>query len=358
MKHAVIMAGGAGTRLWPLSRRNRPKQLLRLFGGKSLLRQAYERLAAFLRPEAINVITAGAHLPLVAEELPELPAANLIGEPEGRDTANAVALSAAVLHRRDPEGLMGVFTADHIIRPVERFAAAVERAYMIAEAYPKSLVTLGVTVRGPETAFGYVKRSSFVGDGVYRVERFAEKPDVETAQRYAASPDYYWNSGSFVWRIATILDELKRNLPASYEGVMEIAGAWDDPVRRDDRLAAVYPKLQKISIDYAVMEKAREVMVVELDCQWADVGSWSQLENVLESDEQGVLAVAVRSLDLDSRNVTVVTEDAGHLIATIGVDDLIVVHSPNATLVCRKKDAQRLKELLERVAAEHGDSYL
>ncbi len=357
MAHAVIMAGGAGTRLWPMSRKTRPKQLLRLFGGKSLLRGAYERLTALLPPENIHVITGAKYLPLVAAELPELPADNLFGEPEGRDTANAVGLSAAILHQRDPDAVMGIFTADHIITPVEAFTQAVQRSFETAAAQPEALITMGITVRSPETAFGYVKRGEPLAERVYAVKQFKEKPDPVRARRYFESGEYFWNSGMFAWRAAAILDELRINLPASHAGVTEIAEHWDTP-QRDEKLHAIYPKLQKISIDFAVMERARQVFVVEMDCDWADVGSWSQLAAVLAPDAYGNISVAERAINLGSSGITVVSDNPEHLIATVGLKDLIIVHADDATLVCKKRDAQSLKEVVARVKEEFGDRYL
>jgi mannose-1-phosphate guanylyltransferase len=357
MPHAVIMAGGAGTRLWPLSRKARPKQLLRLFGGKSLLRGAYERLAALLAPEQIYVITGAKYLPLVARELPELPTENLIGEPQGRDTANAVGLAAAVLHQRDPDAVMGIFTADHVITPTEKFTAAVASAFKTAANQADALITMGITVRGPETAFGYVKRGTPLAEQVYAVEEFSEKPDPVRAQQYADSGDYFWNSGMFAWRTSAILEELKLNLPVSYAGVSEIAAHWDTP-QREDKLHAIYPTLQKISIDFAVMERARRVFVVEMDCDWADVGSWTQLDAVIPPDAHGNLTVADRVLNLGSSGITVVSEDADHLIATVGLRDLVIVHSDDATLVCKKRDAQTLKELIAKIKEAYEDRFL
>jgi mannose-1-phosphate guanylyltransferase len=357
MVNAVIMAGGAGTRLWPLSRRDRPKQLLRLVQGRSLLRESYERLAALLHANQIHVITAARYLPLVAAELPEVPEENLIGEPEGRDTANAVALAAAILHERDPEGVMGVFTADHIITPVGKFTDAVDQAFRTAHDYPAALVTMGITVRFPETAFGYVKRGERIAGDVYRVDRFTEKPDADLAGRYVASGDYYWNSGMFAWRTSAILKELETNLPVTYQGVTKIAQAWTTP-RRQEILDIVYPGLQRISIDFAVMERARNVMVVEMNCSWADVGSWTKLGEALPADQYGMVTAAKRAVQLGCHGTTVVSEDDAHLIATVGLNDLIVVHSPDATLICRKSDDQRLKELLALIEAEHGQKYL
>jgi mannose-1-phosphate guanylyltransferase len=192
MPQAVIMAGGAGTRLWPLSRATRPKQLLHLLGGQSLLRKSFERLRGLVPPKDIYVITGAPYIPQVGDELPEIPRENLIGEPVGRDTANAVGLAAAILHHRDPHGVMGIFTADHVIRPVDRFTDAVKAGFAAAEENPEALVTFGIRVRRPETAFGYVRRGEQVGPGVYVVDEFAEKPDAPTAERYAASTDYFW----------------------------------------------------------------------------------------------------------------------------------------------------------------------
>ena len=356
MRHAVIMAGGAGTRLWPLSRAARPKQLLRLGGRKSLLRQAYERLAGLLPPESVYVITNRMHLGLIAEELEELPAANLFGEPEGRDTANAVGLAAAILQRRDPEAVMGIFTADHIITPAREFAASVGKAFEMAERHGDALVTMGIRPTGPETGFGYVKRGPSVAQGVFEVERFAEKPSLELAKSYLASGDYFWNSGMFTWRVDTILDQLEERLPESHRGLREIAAAWDTP-QRDAKLEAVYPRLKKISIDFAVMEQAPRVLVVEMACQWTDVGSWTALEAVLDTDDEGNVVAAPRVVNLGSHGTIVVSQD-DHLIATIGLDDLIVVRSPEATLICSKRDAQRLKELVANLREKYGEQYL
>lgn len=351
------MAGGAGTRLWPLSRKARPKQLLRLFGGKSLLRGAFERLAALLDPSEIYVITGAKYLPLVARELPELPTENLFGEPQGRDTANAVALAASILHQRDPDSVMGIFTADHVITPTSRFTEAVDRSFKTAAENPSALITMGITVRSPETAFGYVKRGEKIAERVYAVEEFTEKPDPVRAQLYAAAGNYFWNSGMFAWKTSAILDELKINLPVSHEGVSEIAAHWDTP-QREDKLHEIYPKLQKISIDFAVMERARKVLVVEMDCDWADVGSWTQLNTVLKTDAHGNITVADRVLNLGSSGITVISEDAEHLIATVGLEDLVIVHSDDATLVCKKRDAQSLKELIAKIKDAYDDRYL
>jgi len=354
-RYAVIMAGGAGVRLWPLSRRHRPKQVLRLFGGTSLLRQSFERVSAVIPPQRIHVITNHRHIPLVTKELPEVPPGNLIGEPVGRDTANAVGLSAAVLVKRDPQAVMGIFTADHIISPLDRFCAAVEKAYQAAEDHPQSLVTIGIRPVRADTNYGYLHRGERMGSGVYRVTKFTEKPTVAKAMKYLASNEYLWNSGMFAWRVDTILNELKTHLPQSSEAVTKIADAWQTD-ERSSMLESLYPELMKISIDFSVMERSSHVLMVEMDCHWVDVGSWPALETVLSADRDGNLSTSERVVHLGSRGNIVVVEEK-HLIATVGVEDLVIVHAPDVTLVCKKRDAASIKELVDNVRAKYGEEY-
>ncbi len=350
------MAGGAGVRLWPLSRNSRPKQLLRLFGGTSLLRQSYERVSALLKPEQIHVITHQAHLAAVAKEVPELPPSNLIGEPVGRDTANAVGLASAVLAEGDPEAVVGIFTADHIITPIDRFRAAVEQAYRVAEEQPDALVTLGVRPTRPEINYGYIWRGDRIAEGVYQVKKFTEKPNVTKAMKYLASGDYYWNSGMFTWRASAILEQMRRHLPQSHAAISEIASSWRTDARQV-KLQSLYPGLMKISIDFAVMEHADRMLVVEMSCQWIDVGSWPTIEFVIGADADGNLATGSHVIHLGSRGNIVVSEEK-HLIATIGIDDLVIVHSPEATLICTKRDAAAIKELVDNVRGKFGEEYL
>ena len=354
--HAVIMAGGAGTRLWPLSRSARPKQMLRLFGGKSLLRHSFERLADFIDPANINVITAEGHLPLVHEELPELPQANLWGEPAVRDTANAVCLSACLLEARDPEGVMGIFTADHLIRPQERFREAVSQAYSAADRHRDALLTLGFTPQWAATGYGYVQRGRQMDEGVHQVVAFKEKPDRATAQRYLAEGGYYWNSGMFVWSLGAIMTELNRHFAASVKALRSVAESWGRPAAKE-ALAQAYPALQKISIDFAVMEKAARVLLVELPCEWLDVGSLTSVTEAFEPDAEGNTAVLQKKILLDAANNILISEE-DHLIAALGVQDLVIVHSADATLVCRRQDAERLRELVAKIKDQYGQQYL
>ncbi len=357
MRYAVIMAGGAGKRLWPMSRISRPKQLLPLLEGKSLMEIAVERLAGLFEPERILIITNAEYSESVAAALPSLPKENIIGEPEGRDTANAIALGAAILAGKAPDATMAVFTADHVIRPVEDFAKSIRQACDIAEQNPGALLTFGIKPTWPHTGLGYIHCKKQVGDGVHEVAAFKEKPDHQTARRYVEDGKHFWNSGMFVWKVGAIEKALKDLLPDSQQKLTAITQAVAEGKDYSAALAEIYPTLKKISIDYAVMEKAKKVLMVELKCEWLDIGSWPALENVTEPDDAGNAIVADNAVLLDSFRNVVVSEN-GHLISMLGMDDCIVVHSNDATLICNKNDSQRLKELVAMIEARYGKRYI
>jgi len=356
MRYAVVMAGGAGRRLWPLSRVNRPKQLLPLLGGKNLLEIALERLEGLFDSKNILVITNAEYRELVASTLTQLPPENIIGEPVGRDTANAIALAAQLLAGRDEEATMAAFTADHVIRPVEAFAENVRTALEAAEANPDALLTFGVHPTWPHTGLGYIHCGRTIADGLHEVLGFKEKPEHQTARQYVESGQYYWNSGMFVWKLSAIRKALGDFLPDSLRKLAPVAQAASEGKDLTAILEEVYPSLEKISIDYAVMEKAQTVLMVELRCEWLDVGSWPALENVAETDEAANVVVAENTAILDSFRNVIVSED-DHLLAVVGMDDCIIAHSADATLVCNKSDSQRLKELVELIERHHGQRY-
>lgn len=368
MRYGVIMAGGSGKRLWPLSRTRAPKQLLRLARGKSLLRLSFERLLGEIPAERIYICSAEAHRPLILSELPELPQSNILGEPEGRDTANAVGFSAAVLSKLDPEAVFAVVTADHVITPVENFRQRLGVAFEVCEQYPNVLCTFGIVPTHGHTGLGYVQRGQPLKvdsrEGVYAVQAFKEKPDKPTADRYVESGRYYWNSGMFVWRAQTVLSYLAEFLPNSHGGLLRIAEAWGTP-QQSQTLESVYPTLPRISIDYAVMEPASRrpapdegVAVVEMPVQWLDVGSWPALAETLETDEQDNAIDAPATALLNSDANIIVSQDPQHLVALIGVSDMVVVHTRDCTLVCPKSEAERVKELLDKlVTRKFGERY-
>jgi mannose-1-phosphate guanylyltransferase len=353
MRYAVIMAGGAGKRLWPLSRQNRPKQLLPLICGKSLLELAVGRLKGLFANERIWIITNAEYAGQVCRALPDIPAENVVGEPEGRDTANAIALAAELIAARDESATMAVFTADHVIRPQDRFAEAVETACAAAEANCDALLTFGVRPTWPHTGLGYIHCAGQMSSGVRKVVAFKEKPEHSLARRYVDSGEYFWNSGMFVWTLGAIRSALNEFLPESMRRLEPLGRAAREGRDVAGPLAEAYAALEKISIDYAVMEKAREVLMVELSCEWLDVGSWPALENVTELDEAGNAIVAANTVVMDSSRNVIVSE-GDHVLAVLGMEDCIVVHSPDATLVCSRGESQRLKELVELVARKYG----
>jgi mannose-1-phosphate guanylyltransferase len=362
MRHAVIMAGGSGTRLWPLSRAGRPKQLLDVLsdedgGSHSLLEEAFSRVCAVVPPDCVWVCTAARYADQVRAALPGLRPGRLILEPVARDTANAVGLAAALVADVDPDAELAVVSADHVIRPVERFAAGLLTAFAALAARPRSLVTLGIPPTAPATGFGYVQRGAPTEvTGVAEAASFREKPDRATAERYLASGQYLWNSGMFVWRAGTVLDALADHLPETAAGLRRIVAAPAGP-DREAVLAEVFPTLPKISVDYAVLEPAGaepgRVLVAELDVDWLDVGSWPALSGTLDTDSAGN-AVSGLAVILDGSGNIVFSDDPDHLVALVGVRDSVVVHTADVTMVCPVADAERVKQLLATVEERHG----
>ncbi len=366
MQYGVIMAGGSGTRLWPISRGDKPKQLLRVVRGKSLLQVSYERLRGMLPANQIYVCTAAAHAPLVMEDLPDLPKENIIGEPMGRDTAAAVGYTAAVLKKRDPDAVCAVVTADHVIEPIEAFQQAIKTAFALTETHPNALVTFGIVPTFGHTGLGYVHRGEAMevnnGGKAYRVLAFREKPDKPTADRYVESGRYYWNSGMFVWRADTVLEELRAHLPETYNGLAKIADAWGTP-DQEKVVNEVYPTLKKISVDFAIMEPAgqgkgkAQVAVVEMPVHWLDVGSWTSLAETLATDEHNNAVESNSCILIDSDDNIIFSTAPDHLISTIGVTDMIIVHTPDATLICPKNESQRVKDLVGKIKEKFGNRF-
>lgn len=357
MNYAVIMAGGTGKRLWPLSREKRPKQVLKLLDGQTLLNRCFERLCPIFDVRNILVLTNAGYADLVRENLHDLPLNNVIAEPAVRDTAGAIGLAAAILAKFDPDAVMAVLTADQLIEPPEVLQQALADAFAFIAENPEALITFGVKPTFPSTQLGYIKCTDprerpHCRNVVYSVEAFKEKPDLATAEHYTGSGEYVWNSGMFVWRAKTILSNLERFLPAAAKLLGRIAVAWDTPTQ-ETTLQECFPKLPKISIDYAVMEKADKVYAIQLDCQWSDMGSFAALADVIQSDDDNNIVVAGASELLDCRDSVIVTEDENHLIAAIGLEEIVIAHTPDATLVCHISQTERLKTLLESME-RHG----
>lgn len=365
MRYAVIMAGGSGTRLWPMSVKKQPKQLIPFLDGESLLETAYRRLEGLIPPDNRYICAGEPHRQAVMERIPGLAPERFLGEPQGRDTLNALGFSAQVLLKRDPQAVMAVFTADHLIRPEEEFRAIVDQAFRVAEAHPEKLVTFGVTPDEAATGFGYLELGEALQGGDARcVKEFREKPDRETAETYLkAGPErYLWNSGMFVWQARTFWNYLERFEPANAALLEEIGEAWGK-AGFSEVLAANYGQLKKISVDFAVMEKAAAdkkggVLSVPMPLEWLDIGSWSAYASVCETDESGNASGADRFVGMDSKNNVVASSDGEHLIALLGCDEMVVVHTPRATLVCPRRRVQEIKALYSRIGDAGLDGYL
>jgi len=342
---AVIMAGGKGERFWPLSTSRRPKQVLSLVGGKPLIGMAVDRLSGLIKPENVIIITTASLVQAIRESVPRIPRANIIGEPVGRDTAAAVALASAVVRSRSPDGVFCILTADHLIGPRKAFQDTLSNCLRMA-AQQDVLITIGITPKYPSTGYGYIEAGRCEeAAGRTRFQkalRFVEKPDLKTAKRYVASGKYFWNSGMFAWSVSAIQSALLKHRPALYRMARRIeplAGT----AKFKSALAREYDRLEKISVDYAVMEKARNILMARCTFDWDDVGSWAAIANHFCKDGDGNVKIG-RCESIDSKGNIVVS--GSRLTGLIGVEDLIVVQADNATLVCRKDKAEDVKKLV------------
>jgi mannose-1-phosphate guanylyltransferase len=362
MNYAVIMAGGTGKRLWPLSRKNRPKQVLKLFQGQTLLRLCFERLSPIFDARNIIVLTNKGYSDIVRESVTGLPYNNVISEPAVRDTTGAIGLAASILVRFDPDATMAIVTSDQLIEPAETFQQAIKDALTFVNANPDRMITFGIKPTFPSTQLGYIKCSAPTKcpkckNEIYTVDSFKEKPSEETARRYLKEGKFFWNSGMFVWKARTILAHITEFLPDAVEPLKKIQSAWDGP-RQQETLEDFFPKLPKISIDFAVMEKAPNVHAIRLDCRWLDLGSFAALADIIKSDKNNNIVVAGQYELLDCKSSVLVTEDSEHLIAAIGLENMVVAHSPDVTLVCPLDKTYLIKELLERIEGRTGEKFL
>ncbi len=365
MLHAVIMAGGTGTRFWPESRVRRPKQLLTMVGGRTMIRATVERLGDLVPPQRVIVATTVELAAMIAEELSELPGEAIIAEPCKRNTAPCIGLAALQIVRHDPHATMAVMPADHVIGPDESFRQAVRFAATLVDQRPQQIVTFGIRPTYPAESFGYIERGQPLDPkaaamqppppGVYRVKQFREKPDAATAATYLESGRFYWNSGIFVWKARTILDALAEYQPQMYERLGRIAEAADTP-QFDRVLCDEFAAIKGISIDYAVMEQATDVLMIEAPFDWDDLGSWQSLARLRGADAQGN-TIAAKHLGLNTKG-TIVRAGGEHLIVTLGLSDCIVVHTPDATLVANKHDEESIRQVVELLEERGWKQYL
>lgn len=360
MLYAIIMAGGSGSRFWPASRADTPKQLLSLVDEQTMIRQTLDRLGECVAPAQRLVVTNQRLVDAMRRELPELPLSAIIGEPCKRDTAPCIGLAALLVSRDDPGATMAVTPADHIIETPERFQTAIRQAERMVEESPNRIVTFGIPPTYPAEIFGYIQRGEKLPikpseAPAFDVERFREKPDASTAQQYLASGTYYWNSGIFIWKAATILNALRERQPEMLSHLETIVAAWGTS-KQTEVFDREFAAIQGISIDYAVMEHATDVAVIEAPFEWDDLGGWQSLARRLGTDIEGNTIVG-RHLGLETRG-TIVRTSGDHLIVTLGLEDCIVVHTPDATLVARKDREETIREVVKQLETRGWTDYL
>ena len=362
MLHAMIMAGGGGTRFWPRSRDRRPKQFLSFAGDRTLLQETVDRIAPQVPPERTWVLTGEAYVEESAKQLPELPRDHIVGEPFRRDTAACVGLGAALIAKNDPDATIIVMPADHVIEPQQEFRRAVHAAEQLAADYPDHLLTFGIRPTFPSEGYGYIQFGEPVGtrQGIAgkRVIEFKEKPSQAKAEEFLASGQYYWNSGIFVWKPGAILGQLKSRKPGLHATVSRIADAWGAS-NWESVFRSEYDAAEKISIDFAVMQDAAaagKVLVLQAPYTWDDVGSWLALERRNPQDANGNTVQALHCGVTTSR--CVIVSDGTHLIGTLGVNDLIIVQDGDATLITTRTEESNVKQLVDAIMAKGLGRYL
>lgn len=356
--YAMILAGGGGTRLWPMSRKDMPKQLLPLIDQHSMFRASVERLQPLFPPERIFVVTGRKFADAMRADVPEIPAENFILEPYGRDNFAATGLGIAVIHARDPQATVAILTADHHIAEKEKFRDVLAAAYEVAQE--GRIVTLGISPSFPATGFGYIRRGTKlknVGEFTcYQAVEFTEKPNVVTATSFLASGKYSWNSGMFIWKTETALAEFERQQPQTYKQLVKMQDVIDTP-NFETHVEKIWGKLPKNTIDFAIMEGAQNMAVLPIDIGWSDVGSWSSLFEVIDKDKfgNGFGNDENHHVILDTRNTLVFSK---RMTVTIGVQDLVVVDTDDALLICHRDHAQQVREVVKHLRETGQDRYL
>jgi mannose-1-phosphate guanylyltransferase len=358
MLHAVIMAGGSGTRFWPQSRQKTPKQLLRLAGERTMIQQTADRCLDWVYQAQMWIVTNAVQADATIAQLPNVPLENVLMEPVARNTAPCVGLAAINILAQDPDGIMLVMPADHVISTNDAFASAIRKGVAAIEEDASALVLFGVIPNFPATGYGYIERGELVSEiapRAYRVNAFREKPHQSLAEEFLRDGRFFWNCGIFCWKAQTIIDLLKQFEPELHAGLMEIA----DGIRKGSGVAVmanIFPQLKSISIDYAVLERAQNVVVVEAPFQWDDVGSWLALPRLNGSDADRNTIDGLHC-GVDTQNCIVRTTE-GHLIATLGLRNLIIVHTADATLVADASESERIKEVLCELERQGHQEYI
>ena len=355
--YAVIMAGGRGTRFWPLSRDRMPKHLLAITGTKTIIQQTIERIRPLIPERNIYIITNKDHYDEIRRQCPNVPEANIIAEPMGRNTAPCIGLAAAYIRRRNTDGVMAVLPADHLITDEDRFLETLVVADKMAQTGPH-LITIGIPPTAPETGYGYIEEgeqlTSIDGYTVYKVGSFREKPDRTTAEEFIQTGTFYWNSGTFIWKASTILDAIGRFIPDLSEGLTTIERAIGTD-SEDNVIREVYKSINAISIDYGVMEKVEGPLLIKGRFGWNDIGSWDALYDVFTKDTEGN-AVRGRVITVDTHGSVVYSPDK--LVAMVGVDNLVVVETDDALLICNRNACQDVKRIVDILETKKLNEFL
>ncbi len=357
--YIVLMAGGVGSRFWPRSRQLKPKQLLNLLGETSMLQMTYKRIRPLADPDHILVVTSEELRKEVAAQLSELPAHNIIAEPVGRNTAPCIGLAASIIARRSGnQEVMITLPADHLIKNGSRFRKMIEKAADYAKE-KDCLVTIGIKPTYPETGYGYIQRGEVIGGetdtSLYKVKTFAEKPNIDTAKRFLKSGDFLWNSGMFIWTVSAIRKEFELYEPEMAEGFKALEEAVDTP-GFETVLSDVYAKIKSVSIDYAIMEKADRVCILEASFEWNDLGSWEAAYTISEKDENGNAVQAKAFQGVDARNNFIYSTKK--LVAAVDVENLVVVETDDALLICKKDQSQKVKDVVDALRRKKQTEYL